>query len=156
MRSIGTDDIALLRRMLQEGLLLEDEHFPLAARILRRFMARYSLAPTTWIVLNGLPRHLGQAKAMDGVVEVRTVIYLDCSAHVVAERIVHNVGGDRDRRDDDSPEAIRRKLAIFTERTAPLLHHYQSHQVRIQTVEVGPRTTAEEMFRIIESSNPAA
>ena len=153
---VGADDIVLLRRMVREGLLLEDEHFPLATRILRRFMARYSPAPTTWIVLNGLPRHLGQAQGMDGVVDVRTVIYLDCSAQVVAERIVRNVGGDRDRRDDDAPEAIRRKLAIFTERTAPLLHHYRSHQVRIQTVEVGSCTSAEDMWRIIESFNPSA
>lgn len=154
--SITAEDITLLRRMVQEGLLLEDEHFPVAARILARFMARHSLAPSTWIVLNGLPRHLGQAQAMDGVVKIRTVIYLDCSAQVVAERISRNVGGDRDRRDDDASEAVWRKLAIFTERTAPLLHHYRSHQVRVQTVEVGSRTTAEEMWRIIEYYNPCA
>ena len=152
--SIRAEDIVLLRRMVQEGLLLEDEHFPLAARILRRFMAHQSPDPTTWIVLNGLPRHLGQAQAMEDVVEVRAVVYLACSAQVVAERIRGNVGGDRHRRDDDAPEAIRRKLAIFAERTAPLLHYYRSRQVRIETVEVGPRTTAEEMWRTIESSGP--
>lgn len=153
---VDADDIVLLRRMVREGLLLEDEHFPLAARILRRCMARHSPDPKTWIVLNGLPRHLGQAQAMDGVVAVRTVIYLDCSAEVVAERILHNVGGDRNNREDDAPEAIHRKLAIFTQRTTPLLHHYRSHQVRIQTIEVGSRTTAEEMWRTVESFNPCA
>ena len=152
--SIGAEDITLLRRMVDGGLLLEDEHFPLAARILRRFMAHQSPDPTTWIVLNGLPRHLGQAQAMEGIVVVHTVVYLDCLAQVVAERIRGNVGGDRHRRDDDAPEAIRRKLAIFAERTAPLLHYYRSRQVRIETVEVGPRTTAEEMWRTIESSGP--
>ena len=153
---VGTDDIVLLRRMVREGLLLEDEHFLVAARILARFKARHSPGPSAWIVFNGLPRHLGQAQALEGIVKVRTVIYLDCSAQVVAERIVRNVGGDRDHRDDDAPEAIRRKLAIFTQRTAPLLDHYRSHRVKIQTVEVGPRTTAEEMWRIIESSGPCA
>jgi adenylate kinase family enzyme len=124
--AVAADDIVLLRRMVQEGLLLEDEHFPVAVRILWRFMARHSPAPTTWIVLNGLPRHLGQAQTMERVVKVCTVIYWDCSAQVVAERIVRNAGGDRDRRDDDAPEAVRRKLAIFTERTPPLLHYYCS------------------------------
>jgi adenylate kinase family enzyme len=152
--SIAAEDIALLRRMVQEGLLLEGAHFPLPARILWRFMARQSPDPTTWIVLNGLPRHLGQAQAMEGVIEVRTVIHLACSAQVVAERIGGNVGRDRDRREHDAPEAIRRKLAIFAERTAPLLHYYHSRQVRIETVEVGPRTTAEEIWRTIESSGP--
>ncbi len=56
---IGADDIALLQRMVDGGRLLEDEHFPLAARILRRFMARQAPDPATWIVLNGLPRHQG-------------------------------------------------------------------------------------------------
>jgi adenylate kinase family enzyme len=152
--SIAAEDVSLLCRLVQEGLLLEGEHFPLAARILRRYTARQSLDPETWIVLNGLPRHLGQAQAMEGIVDIRMVVHLDCSAHVVAERIGRNVGGDRDRRQDDAPEAIRRKLAIFTERTAPLLHYYRSRQVRIETVEVGPRTTAEEMRRTIESSGP--
>jgi adenylate kinase len=152
--SIRAEDIVLLRRMVQEGLLLEDEHFPVAARILRRFMARRSPDPETWIVLNGLPRHWGQAQAPENVVEVHTIVYLACSTQFVAERIGGNVGGDRDRREDDAPEAIRRKLAIFAERTAPLLHYYRSRQVRIETVEVGPRTTAEEMWRTIESSGP--
>ena len=151
---IAAEDIVFLRRVLQERVLLEGEHFPLAARILRRFMARQSPDPTTRIVLNGLPRHLGQAQSMGDFVEVRTVVYLDCSAQVVAERIGGNVGGDRDRRDDDAPDAIQRKLLIFAERTAPLLHYYRSRQVRIETVGVGPRTTAEEMWRTIESSGP--
>ena len=152
--SIGAEDIALLRRMVQEGLLLEDEHFPLAARILRRFMARRLPNSETWIVLNGLPRHQGQAQDMEGNVVVRTVVQLACSAEVVAERIGDNVGGDRALRQDDDAEAIRRKLAIFAERTAPLLQYYRSRKVRIETVEVGPRTTAEEMWRTIESSGP--
>jgi adenylate kinase family enzyme len=151
---VGADDIVLLRRMVREGLLLEDEHFPLATRILGRFLARHSPCPSMWIVLNGLPRHLGQAKALESIVEVRAVVYLSCSAPVVAERILHNTGGDRDQRDDDAPAAIQRKLAIFTERTAPLLDHYRSHQVRIETIEVTPRTTAEEMWWTLQSSGP--
>jgi len=152
--SIAAEDVSLLRRLVQEGLLLEGEHFPLAARILRRFMTRQAPAPTTWIVLNGLPRHLGQAQAMEGIVDVRMVVHLACSAQVVAERIGRNVGGDRGQREDDTPEAIQRKLVIFAERTAPLLHHYRSRQVRIETVAVKSLTTAEEMWMTIESSGP--
>jgi len=117
--SIGAQDIALLRRMVQEGLLLEDEHFPLASRILRRFLARRIPAPATWIVLNGLPRHQGQAKAVEGIVAVRTVVYLNCLAPVVAERIRCNAGGDRGAREDDHLEAVRRKLAISASERSP-------------------------------------
>jgi adenylate kinase len=150
--SITADDITLLRRSVQECLLLESEHFPLAARILHRFMARCLPDPTTWIVLNGLPRHPGQARDMERVVDIRTVIHLVCSAQIVAERIAGNAGGDRGRREDDSLEAIRRKLIVFAERTAPLLCHYRSRQVRVETMEVGPHTTAEQMWRPLDSS----
>ena len=34
---------------------------------------------------------------------------------------------------EDAPEAIRRKLAIFAERTAPLLYYYRNRPVRIET-----------------------
>jgi adenylate kinase family enzyme len=149
--SFTVDDVALLRRMVREGLLLEDEHFPLAARILRRFLAARRSDSKSWIILNGLPRHLGQAHGLEGVVDVRAVVCLACSAQVVSERIRGNAGGDRSLRDDDAPESVRRKLAIFTERTTPLLRHYQSRRASLQTIEVGPRTTAEEMWRAMES-----
>jgi len=50
-------DLEFLRGVLQSGALLEDEYFPLAARILKRFMARSR--DHALLVLNGLPRHFG-------------------------------------------------------------------------------------------------
>ncbi|MHB1036211.1 MAG: adenylate kinase family protein [Pirellulales bacterium] len=152
--SISAEDIAILDRVVREGLLLEGEHFPLAARIVRRFMARRAPDPATWIVLNGLPRHLGQAQAMEDLVAVRAVVHLACTDEVVAQRIETNAGGDRARREDDAPEAIRRKLSIFNERTAPLLEHYRDRHVRVLTLDVGPQTPAEEMWRALESNGP--
>ncbi len=153
--SISAEDIALLGHMVREGLLLEGEHFPLAARIVRRFMARHAPQPATWIVLNGLPRHVGQARSMEGLVAVCAVVHLACTAEVVAQRIETNAGGDRARREDDAPDAIRRKLAIFNERTAPLLEHYRDRKVRVLTLEVGPRTPANQMWTTLESLGPS-
>jgi len=50
---ISHADLEFLRQVLQSGALLEDEHFPLAARILRRFMS--GSGDHAWLVLNGLP-----------------------------------------------------------------------------------------------------
>ena len=58
---IGRAEIDFLKGVLQSGTLLEDEHFPIARRILQSFINHNGVDGTTRIVLNGLPRHAGQA-----------------------------------------------------------------------------------------------
>lgn len=142
----GRQEIALFRQVLEEGVLLEDAQFPLAARVLRRFLTAKAADPETWIVLNGLPRHLGQAETLQPIVDVQGVIYLACSPEAVAGRIHNNVGGDRTQRKDDSPEAIARKLEIFAQRTSPLLAYYSAWGGKMQTIRVAADMTAEEMW----------
>jgi adenylate kinase family enzyme len=126
---------------------LEDEHFAIAEKILRSFIAECRIGGDAFIVLNGLPRHVGQADRVDSIVDVRTVVQLSCTPPVVLERIRRNAGGDRTGRTDDDVESVTKKLAIFNERTAPLLRHYRADGVPILTVEVSAATTAEDMRR---------
>ena len=63
--SFTAEEIRILRRVLEEGILLEAEQFPLAARILDAFIARNGVRAADLLVLNGLPRHLEQARAME-------------------------------------------------------------------------------------------
>lgn len=142
-------DIDFLRDVLQSGRLLEDEHFPLAERILRSFLARNDADAQTLVVLNGFPRHLGQAEAVDSIVQVEAVINLVCTNDVLLERIRTNIGGDRTDREDDDPESVRRKLDIFTERTAPLLQHYWALDVEIENIHVWETTTPETMWQYL-------
>jgi adenylate kinase len=138
---ISRPEIEFLRRVLASGALLEDGAFPLAERILRSFLARRIVDRQTWVVLNGLPRHVGQAEAMDGVVQMRAVVCLTCSRETVFQRLKSNVGGDRgERRDDDFP-AVCRKLELYDRRTAPLLEHYQRRGLPVARVEVAAATT---------------
>jgi len=103
--------------VLQSGALLEDAHFPLARRILQSFLQQHQVGPDTRIVLNGLPRHAGQAVGLEAIVDVRWVVSLQCTAETVLARIAGNVGGDRRERTDDDPQAVRGKLEIFVQRT---------------------------------------
>jgi adenylate kinase len=137
---------------LQSGALLEDEHFPLAARILRRFMSRSG--DHAWLVLNGLPRHLGQAHAMDAIVDVQTVIRLESSSETVLARIGTNVGGDRADRTDDDPAAVQRKLEIYHERSAPLVEHYRRQGATILTVPVTAEMTANQVYEALCATQP--
>ena len=143
--SFTAEEIRFLRRVLEEGVLLEAEHFPLAARILDAFIASKGVRTADLLVLNGLPRHLEQAKALESKVTVVSVVQLGCDAHTVAERLRRNSGGDRAQRPDDAEALVTRKLAIYEERTRPLLDYYRILGVRILKIPVDIKTQPVEM-----------
>lgn len=139
-------ELAFLADVLRTNALLEDNRLNLACRILHGFLRQQAVRPGTIVVLNGLPRHLGQANALAELVEVVCVVGLSCTADVAGQRIASNAGGDRDERTDDDPTAIERKLRLFQERTAPLAAHYGQQGAEIVTIEVSAGMTAQAMW----------
>jgi adenylate kinase len=148
---ISRPDLDFLKEVLRSGALLENEHFPIAERLLRSFLVERDPQARRLVVLNGLPRHVGQAEAIDAILSIRGVICLDCSAETVLERISANVGGDRTGRPDDHPGSIRRKLRVFGARTAPLVEHYRDRGARIERLEIAAGMTAAEMWQLLQS-----
>jgi adenylate kinase family enzyme len=146
-------DLDFLRGVLESGTLLEEQHFPIAERLLRSFLAGHDSQQPAVIVLNGLPRHAGQAQGLEPLLDVRTVVYLACSAETVLQRIRSNVGGDRGERSDDSTKAVRRKLELFAQRTAPLLDYYRGRGVSIRQIEVRADSTPEQMWHAVAALN---
>ncbi len=144
---LAADDLAFVADILDRGALLEDKHFHIAETILRSFISERKSGPGDWIILNGLPRHVGQADDVDHLVEVRTVIELACTPATVLARLSANAGGDREGRVDDHPARVERKLELYAARTEPLLAHYRLHGAEVITVNVRPDTTAEEIHR---------
>ena len=144
---ISRRDIEFLKQVLSSGALLEDEDFSLARRILQSFIARRGADCQTRIVLNGLPRHVGQARSIDKMMHVEVVVHLRCSSETVFRRIRSNLAGDRTDRVDDDLDAIRQKLAIFNHRTASLLEHYSKR--RIVVVEVTAKMTPGQMWGLL-------
>jgi adenylate kinase family enzyme len=140
----------VIRESLQTGALLENENFHIARTIVEAFIAQKELGKDGLIVLNGLPRHVDQANDVDAFMEIRAVIHLSCTAEVVRRRIQGNAGGDRRGRSDDEVEFVKRKLAIFQTRTAPILDHYRAKGVRICAVEVKEETGPEEIVGVLE------
>jgi len=148
----GRAEIEFLRNVLECGVLLEDEHFPLARRILVDFLKRRNVAPRTWVVMNGLPRHVGQARGLEGTLNVGALIVLECTPEVVRARIAGNTGGDRAERTDDDPDSVRRKLDLFRQRTEPLCAHYAARGAKILHVEVLVDTTPDRILAQIEDA----
>ncbi len=149
---LDAGEIAFLRDVLQRGALLEDEQFPLAAKLLGRFLA--DADDGDLVVLNGLPRHVGQARAIEPILSVRAVVELACEAETVAARIARNSGGDRAGRTDDTPAEVAGKLAIYRDRTASLLEHYRVGGAESVTVHVGVDTTGEDARAALEARAP--
>jgi len=145
---------ALVRRMLETDALLAEEDFPLAERLVRAFLEGRGPNADTLIVLNGLPRHGGQAGRMARLVRMRALVHLRCTERTVLARVRRDTGGDRRGRDDDLPARLRRKLAVYRERTEPLLDYYRERGVRVIPLDVGAATTAEAMRAELERHPP--
>jgi adenylate kinase family enzyme len=135
------DEVAFVSKVLQTGALLENDAFHLAEKILRAFLEAGGTPPGDLLIMNGLPRHVGQAEALDDLVAIDTVVQLDCRPEVVLQRLRLNPGGDRTARADDHIALVEDKLRIFSRRTAPLLAHYGSRgaEIRRLRVEVASR-----------------
>ena len=143
---LSVEQTQIVADSLRTGALLEDKHFPIAARLLTALLDRRDLDTDDVVVMNGLPRHVGQADDVGRIVDIRWVVHLSCTPEVVLRRIRRDTGGDRISRIDDDPAAVRRKLDIFAARTAPLLEHYRRGGRRIESLEVSATTTAEDAY----------
>lgn len=126
----GFDDkeIKFVQKVLADGALLEDDSFPLAEKILSLYIRN---SEGRVLVMNGLPRHTGQAEALKKLIDVKCVLHFDCDSATAAKRIKNNTGGDRACRKDDNPKAIAKRHAIYLERTSKLIDYYQKQGVPV-------------------------
>ena len=144
---LSVEETAFVRRVLQEGALLEDRHFSIAQRVLSGFLAQRSAAPPgDLVILNGLPRHIGQARGIEGLLAVRGVVVLECPPDQLRLRIRADTGGDRAGRVDDTPALAAKKAQLFRERTAPLIEYYERSGARIARMQVDAGTTAADIY----------
>lgn len=105
-------------------------------------------------ILDGYPRNINQAEALDSKTSLTHVIVLDISDEVAIERIskrrictdcgityhleskpskqegvCDSCGQPLLHRDDDQPEAIKERLAIYHTETEPLIQRYEERGV---------------------------
>ena len=145
-------ELRYVRSILEKGALLTNDTFHLALRILGAFILDRGIRPGDLLILNGLPRHVGQAAGLEEAVRIDSVVVLQADAGVVTERLRLNVGGDRTSRVDDDPALVQRKLATFAEQTLPLIEHYRQRGARIVAVRVEVGTKPEDAVRLIDES----
>lgn len=142
-------ELEIIRRSLATGALLEDGHFSIAEKLFRTFARERGVRPDACIILNGLPRHVGQARDCERLFDIRRLIHLRCTPGVVYERIRRDSGGDRAGRIDDTPAEIRKKLRVFEKQTRPLIEYSAERQIPLQPITVRAGTTPTDAYRRI-------
>ena len=150
-------ELDFIHGVLEQGRLLENEHFALARKIITRSLDRCGFLPHDLLILNGLPRHAGQALDMAELAFIHAIVILDCDANTVCCRLRLNSGGDREGRCDDRPDLVQKKLILFHERTRPLIDHYRQMGRPIYRLSIGERTTAEDAYTqlsLLAASDP--
>ena len=144
----GTELGVMAKRVMDEGGLVGDE---IMVGLVRERLGQPDAVGRGYI-LDGFPRTVGQAKALDEITAVRpidVVIDLDVPRETVLRRLISRrvcrdcgtnyvvvgeerlpwicevCGGDVMHRDDDTPEAIEHRLDLYEEQTSPLIEFYQ-------------------------------
>ncbi len=140
----------VIQDVLATGAFLEDAYFPIACRILERFIAERSVSPDDLLVLNGLPRHRGQASNLEGRIRMRGIVWLKAGPGVVRRRIQANTGGDREGRLDDAPDRIRERMRLFRTRTRPLIAYYRKRRIPVCVLRTGVKDTAETLWKRLQ------
>lgn len=80
-------------------------------------------------ILDGYPRNLAQANALGELLgRLKQPIDLAIQLDVDTELLVGRLAGraKAEGRADDSPEAVRKRLAVYQEQTAPVVDYYRN------------------------------
>ena len=108
-------------------------------------------------MLDGFPRNLKQAEALSEITTINTAVLLDVPEEVSLERlsgrrqcrncgtifhlafvppkvegVCDKCGGELYQREDDKPEAIKERLAIYRAETMPIVGYYEGQGVVVK------------------------
>jgi adenylate kinase len=131
---LGTPVGRAVQDTIDQGRLVDDE---LIGSLVKGRLGEAD-ARTRGYLLDGFPRTLPQAHALDDIARARpinVVIDLDVPRDIVMARL--NARLAVEHRADDSPAAVERRLALYEEQTAPLIAHYRKQGVLAQVDGVG-------------------
>ena len=150
--NIKRKEIDTIQRVLGSGALLANQDFYIATHILDFFIQEHHVTEKDIVLFNGLPRHVGQAHDVEKLCTFRLIMYLDCPARIVHQRIQKNIGKDRTNRMDDSFYEIENKLRIFHGTTIRLLDHYQSLSIPVLSIPIDINTRERDIFEYIHQN----
>ena len=102
------------------------------------------------LVLDGIPRNVGQAKIMEDMIDVEKVFHLSCpNRETLFGRLKKRALKDN-RLDDANEQVIQRRLETYENESKPVLSHYQKEKI---TVVDATQPPAKVLLDILASVN---
>jgi adenylate kinase len=141
IRHIATGD--MLRRAMEDGTEMGTRIKPIYDAgdivpddlMIELIRERLSSSDTAdGFILDGFPRNLAQARALDRMLEeiereITAVLYFQVPDELAVERL--HVRALQEGRTDDTPEIIRHRLEVFHQRTEPVVEYYRSKGILV-------------------------
>lgn len=121
-----------LKETLNSGALVPDDT---TLEIVLTYLEKPEYA--NGYILDGFPRTVPQAEAFNGGVD--KVVYLKVSDKEALWRI----SGRNDARDDETLQAIRKRIALFHELTEEVIEYYRQHN---KLIEVDGELSVDEVY----------
>ncbi len=145
---------------MEKGLLVPDE-------VMHGIVEEVLRSADRPLLLDGYPRTLEQARVLDEMTQklgwrVRGAVFLNLSDEEIVERLsarrvcpncqaIYNLkskppkedekcdecGATLIQRDDDKPEVIRQRLAVYRQQTAPVVDYYQAKGMLVEVSSSG-------------------
>jgi len=110
-------------------LVPEDLTVDLWLSRIKAHLADGSFSPETmYLLLDGIPRKLAQAKRLESYVQGKKVFQFNCSQAALFQRLKRRALKEN-RLDDASESVIRRRIEIYERESKPLLEYYSRGQV---------------------------
>ena len=161
-----------VRGFVEKGLLVPDN---VVVEVLKQRLAKVSGGKG--FILDGFPRTIEQAEALDQITKVDVIILLTVPEWIIVERLstrrickkcgeVYNVrylkpkvegvcdkcGGQLYQRSDDTAEVIKDRIKVYEKQTQPILQHYKKKKViliefRCESLDMPPEIAVENITK---------
>ena len=131
--AVGTNLGLRAKEIIDRGELVSDDI------IVEMIAARIDDDCANGVILDGFPRTVAQAHALDEMLDSKGLA-LDCVIEIKVDEValfarIENRAAETDgARSDDNADTLRKRLAVYHKKTAPLLPYYADKGV-LKTVD---------------------
>ncbi|MEW5897276.1 MAG: adenylate kinase [Nanoarchaeota archaeon] len=140
----------IAEKCIAEGKLVSDD---LTIKLVKERLSR-SDCKSKGFILDGFPRTIAQAEALESITKADMVINFLANDKVIIERISGRIickncgrifhkrniipkvagrcdscNGELYQRDDDNPKTVKQRLEIYRQQTAPLMEYYRRKEL---------------------------
>jgi adenylate kinase len=161
-----------VKGFVEKGQLVPDD---VVIQVLKQRLTKSSNGKG--FILDGFPRTIEQAKALEKLVKIDSVILLTVPDWIIVERLssrricrscgeVYNIrflkpkadgicdkcGGQLYQRSDDTAQVTKNRIGIYERQTQPILQHYKNRKVpfvdfKCENLELPPEVAVEHILK---------